>query len=69
MLISLIVLELCPEESSKYKNEQRGITSKLGKVELWFLCTAHLLDEIYLHNYESFILMPLVVSELCPGQE
>jgi hypothetical protein len=31
-----------------HKKEQRKITPKLGKAELWFLCTAHLLNEIYL---------------------
>jgi hypothetical protein len=48
MLIPLIVLELCPRQSSKCKNEQRAIIKKLGKAGLLFLCTAHLLDEIYL---------------------
>jgi hypothetical protein len=48
MLISVIVLELYPGQSSKYKNEQRAITPKLGKTELWFLCTVHLLNEMYL---------------------
>ena len=31
----------------KYENKQRAITQKLSKRELWFLCTALLLDEIY----------------------
>ena len=31
----------------KYENKQRAITQKLSKRELWFLCTAHRLDEIY----------------------
>jgi hypothetical protein len=120
MLISLIVLELCPGQSSKCKNEQRAITPKLDKTELWFFCTALPVNEIYLptkihvnisyslklmsqtkfkwlectkgnnskklerqsygssalHIYpmrsmyiQSFMLIPLVVSELCPGQE
>jgi hypothetical protein len=34
MLISLIVLELCPRQKSKSKNKQRAITSKYGKAEL-----------------------------------
>jgi hypothetical protein len=50
MLIPLIVLELCPRQSSKCKNKQRAIIQKLGKADLWFLCTAHLLNEIYLHT-------------------
>ena len=29
------------------KNKQRTITQKLSKPELWFLCTALRLDEIY----------------------
>jgi hypothetical protein len=48
MLISLIVLELCPVQSSKCKNEQRAITPKFGKTALWFFCTALLLNEICL---------------------
>ena len=31
----------------KYENKQRAITQKLSKRELWFLCTALHLDEIY----------------------
>ena len=42
----------------KYENKQRAITQKLGKRELWFLCTALRLDEIY----------PLIVLEICFGQ-
>jgi hypothetical protein len=48
MLITLIVLEICPGQSSKCKNKQRAIIQKLGKTELRFLYTAHLLNEIYL---------------------
>jgi hypothetical protein len=48
MLITLIVLELCPRQSSKSKNEQRAIIQKLGIAELQFLSTANLLNEIYL---------------------
>ena len=33
----------------KYENKQRAITQKLSKRELWFLCTALCLDEIYPH--------------------
>ena len=37
------------DKSSKCKNEKKkAITSKLGKAELRFLCTALLLNEIYL---------------------
>ena len=32
----------------KYGNQQRGITQKLQNAELWFLCTALLINEIYL---------------------
>ena len=39
----------------KYENKQREITLKLSKQELWFLCTALPLDEIYpptkFHNH------------------
>jgi hypothetical protein len=50
MLISLIsyTLEFCPGQSSKCKNKQRAIIQKLGTAELRFLCTANLLNEIYL---------------------
>jgi hypothetical protein len=48
MLISLIVLELCPEQSSKCKNEQRAITPKLGKTEICFFGNALLFNEIFL---------------------
>jgi hypothetical protein len=65
ILIPLIVLESCPGQSSKCKNKQSPFIQKLGKAELRFLCTAHLLNEIYLPTK----LLPLVVSKLCPGQE
>jgi hypothetical protein len=67
MLIPHIVLELCPWKSSKCKNKQRAIIKKLGKTALRFLCIAHLLNEIDLPT--SFMLIPFVVSKLCPGQE
>ena len=39
----------------KYESKQRAITQKLSKQELWFMCTALPLDEIYLptkfHNH------------------
>jgi hypothetical protein len=34
MLISLIILEFCPKQSSKYENEQRTIPPKLGKAKV-----------------------------------
>ena len=38
----------------KYENIQRAITQKLSKRELWFLCTALGLDEIYpLKSFED----------------
>jgi hypothetical protein len=48
MLITPIVLELCPGQTSKCKNKQRAIIQVLDKADLRFLCTAHLLNEIYL---------------------
>jgi hypothetical protein len=57
--VSLLVSELCTKQSSKCKNEQRAITPKLGEAELWFFCNALLFNE--------FMLIPLMVSELCPG--
>ena len=39
----------------KYENKQRAITKKKSKQELWFMCTALPLDEIYprtkFHNH------------------
>jgi hypothetical protein len=66
MLIPLIVLELCPGQSTKCKNKQRAIIQRLGKAELLFLCTVHSIRSI---NLQSFMLIPLVVSKVCPGQE
>jgi hypothetical protein len=68
LLISLVVLLLCPGQISNCKNEQRAITPKLGNVELWFCCTALLLNEISSIYLQSFLLIPLVVLLLCPGQ-
>jgi hypothetical protein len=48
VLISLIILELCPGQFSKFKNEQKAITPTLCKAELRFVCTTHLHIEIYL---------------------
>ena len=42
----------------KYENKQRAITQKLSKRELWFMCTALPLDEIYpptkFHNHIKY---------------
>ena len=42
----------------KYENKQRAITKQLSKQELWFLCTALPLDEIYppikFHNHTYY---------------
>jgi hypothetical protein len=48
MLMSLIVLELCPGQCLQCKNEQKAITPKVCKTELWFFYTAPLHNEIYL---------------------
>jgi hypothetical protein len=66
MLISFIVLELCPGQSSKSTNKQRAIIQAIGKAELRFLCTAHLLNEIYLPT--KFHVVPLIVLELWLSQ-
>jgi hypothetical protein len=60
-----MVSELCPGHGSKFKNKQRAITQKSTKIELWFLCTALLPNEIYLT--QSFMLITLIVLELCSG--
>jgi hypothetical protein len=48
MLIYLIVLELCPGQSSKCKNEKRAITLTISKTELLFFSTALFNNDIYL---------------------
>jgi hypothetical protein len=57
-----VVLELCPGQSSKYKNEQRDITPKLDKA-----LHIYPIRSIYL---QSFMLTSLihVVLELCHQQ-
>ena len=50
----------------KYENKQRAITQKLSKQELWFLCTALRLDEIY--PPINFITVASIVLEICSGQ-
>jgi hypothetical protein len=66
MLISLTVSEICPRQSSKCTNEQRAITPKLSKAELCvFALHFYLMRSIYL---QSFMLISLIVSELCPRQ-
>jgi hypothetical protein len=47
LFISMIILALCPD-NVQCQNEQRAINPKSDKAELQFLCTAHLLNEIYL---------------------
>jgi hypothetical protein len=44
MLISLIVLQLCPGQDFS----KRGDNSKMRLTELWFFCIVLLLNEIYL---------------------
>ena len=50
----------------KYENKQRAITKKLSKQELWFLCTALPIDEIYPPT--KFITIASIVLEICSGQ-
>ena len=60
----------------KYENKQRAITQKLSKQELWFMCTALPLDEIYpptkFHNHRKYsfgdTLRAKVQYELKKGQ-
>ena len=44
----------------KYELKKRAITQNLGKQELWFMCTALPLDEVYLptkfHNHSFYSL-------------
>ena len=49
----------------KYEKKQRAIIQRLSKEELWFMCTALPLDEIYppteFHNHSTIL-------EICSGQ-
>ena len=46
--IAIIVLEICTRQKSNIKSKQRAISKKKkSKQELWFMCTALPLDEIY----------------------
>jgi len=66
LLIPCVVSQLCPGQCSKCKNEQKAIIKIFSKEELQFLCNALLLNEIYLLT--QLLLIPYVVSGLCPGQ-
>ena len=47
------VSSLNTPEKSKNENEQRAITPKVWNLELWFLCTALLLNALYaLHSFK-----------------
>ena len=47
-----------PQRKFKNENKQRAIIQKLSKQELWFMCTAVPLDEIYpltkFHNHIKY---------------
>jgi len=59
LFIRVVVLELCFGHTSKCKNEQREITSKLGKAELWLFFTALSHNEIYIPSTS-------LADTLCP---
>jgi hypothetical protein len=70
MMISLIVLESCPGQSSKCKNKQRAIIKKIGKAELRFVCTAQLFNEIYLPTqFNDDISYSFRVSSKCKNEQ
>ena len=52
----------------KYENQQRAITQKLSKQELWFMCSALHLDEIFLptkfHNHSWYSLGDMLRTKL-----
>ena len=52
----------------KYENQQRAITQKLSKQELWFMCSALHLDEIVLptkfHNHSWYSLGDMLRTKL-----
>ena len=53
--LACLVLQICNGKKLSIKKTQRAITQKLRKQELWFLCIALRLDEIYpptkFHNH------------------
>ena len=65
--IAIIVLEICTGQKSSLKvNKGQSLKKKKkSKQELWFMCTALPLDEIYpptkFHNHST-------VLEICSGQ-
>jgi hypothetical protein len=59
MLVSLIVLELCPGQSSKCKNKQRAIIKNKARQSYGFYAVhTYSIRSIYL---QSFMLIPIVV--------
>ena len=52
----------------KYENQQRAITQKTRRQELWFMCTALPLDEIYpptkLHNHSKYSLQRAITQKI-----
>jgi hypothetical protein len=66
MLISHILLELCPRQCSKCKDKQRAIIQVLGR-QSYGICALHTysMRSIFL---QSFMLLPHIVLESCPGQ-
>ena len=55
---SLFSLRDMHQKKFKYKKNQRAITQKLSKQELWFICTVLPLDNIYpptkFHNHSKY---------------
>jgi len=66
LLISLVVSELCPGQSSTYKSEQRANTLKLGKEQLRFFWNV-LLNVIYKSTH-FLVDIFFEVPKVCRGQ-
>ena len=66
--IAIIVLEICTGQKSSLKvNKGQSLKKKKkSKQELWFMCTALPLDEIYPPT--NFITIVSTVLEMCSGQ-
>ena len=48
IIIAILVLEICTGQKSSLKvNKGQSLKKKKSKQELWFMCTALPLDEIY----------------------
>ena len=62
-----MVVNLTERTRNSISNDQREITPKISKAELWFLCMTHRL--IVLYNCMKFHLIALMVVNLQSGHK